>query len=166
MSPGWCWCLKGRRRGRPLLPVDAKCCGPTSVTRSMTCATPNSSTASISPCSRTSIRGARTTASCTGSDRTATTMRQRSWNACTCRRIRQTHPKPPPAPIHWLTADDDWTLAPELGLLACVFNQDIFNLPKVQRGLKTMKKPGVTLANYQESKIRHFHHLLERQLEL
>ena len=62
--------------------------------------------------------------------------------------------------------DEDWTNAPELGLLARVFNQDTFNLPKVQRGLRTTDKPGVTLANYQETKIRHFHGLLERQLGL
>ena len=33
-------------------------------------------------------------------------------------------------------------------------------------GLRTMVKPGVTLALYQETKIRHFHRLLERQLGL
>jgi hypothetical protein len=71
-------------------------------------------------------------------------------------------PRPPAAPIHWLGPDDDWTEAPELGTLARVFNQDSFNLPKVQVGLRSMRKPGVTLANYQETKIRHFHHLLER----
>ncbi len=74
--------------------------------------------------------------------------------------------RPPPAPVHWLGPDDDWTLAPELGFLARVFNQDTFNLPKLQLGLKTMAKPGVTLSLYQETKIRHFHRLLERQLEL
>ena len=40
--------------------------------------------------------------------------------------------KPPAVPIHWLGVDDDWTEAPELGMLARVFNQDSFNLPKVQ----------------------------------
>ena len=75
-------------------------------------------------------------------------------------------PKPPAAPIHWLDFDDPWTDATELGMLARVFSQDVFNLPKVQRGLKTMQKPGVTLANYQETKIRHLHHLLEQQLGL
>jgi hypothetical protein len=70
--------------------------------------------------------------------------------------------RPPPAPIHWLSADDDWTEAPELGFLARVFNQDTFNLPKVQRGLHATRKPGVTLANYQETKIRHFHRMLDR----
>ena len=69
---------------------------------------------------------------------------------------------PPPAKIRWLGPDDDWTLAPELGALARIFNQDAYNLPKVQRGLKATQKPGVTLANYQEAKIRHFHTLLEK----
>jgi phenylpropionate dioxygenase-like ring-hydroxylating dioxygenase large terminal subunit len=70
--------------------------------------------------------------------------------------------KPPPAKIHWLGLDDPWTDAPELGGLARIFNQDVFNLPKVQRGLRATQKPGVTLANYQEAKIRHFHTLLEK----
>ena len=46
-------------------------------------------------------------------------------------------------------------------MLARVFNQDSFNLPKVQKGLASLQKD-VTLANYQETKIRHFHHLLSR----
>ena len=75
----------------------------------------------------------------------------------------QSQPKPPAVPIHWLGADDDWTAAPELGLLARVFNQDSFNLPKVQVGLSSLRKD-VTLAKYQETKIRHFHHLLDEKL--
>ena len=74
----------------------------------------------------------------------------------------ESKPKPPSAPIHWLTPEDDWAEAPELGNLARVFNQDSFNLPKVQRGLKAMTKPGVTLANYQETKIRHVHMLMNK----
>ena len=73
-------------------------------------------------------------------------------------------PRPPAAPIHWLGVDDDWTEAPELGMLARVFNQDSFNLPKVQRGLASLRKD-ITLANYQETKIRHFHHVLDQYLE-
>jgi hypothetical protein len=69
--------------------------------------------------------------------------------------------KPPAAPIHWLGEHDDWTDAPELGMLARVFNQDSFNLSKVQKGLASLRKD-ITLANYQETKIRHFHHLLSR----
>jgi len=45
-------------------------------------------------------------------------------------------------------------------MLARVFNQDSFNLPRVQVGLRSTRKPGVTLANYQETKLRHFHNLL------
>jgi nitrite reductase/ring-hydroxylating ferredoxin subunit len=75
-------------------------------------------------------------------------------------------PKPPAAPIHWLGPDDDWADAPELGMLARVFNQDTFNIPKVQLGLKTMKRPEVVFASYNETKIRHFHQLYDRWMEL
>jgi phenylpropionate dioxygenase-like ring-hydroxylating dioxygenase large terminal subunit len=71
-------------------------------------------------------------------------------------------PKPPAAAIHWLGPDDDWTDAPELGMLARVFNQDVYNIPKVQIGLKAMKDPHVVFASYGETKIRHFHQLLEQ----
>jgi nitrite reductase/ring-hydroxylating ferredoxin subunit len=70
--------------------------------------------------------------------------------------------RPPAAPIHWLEPDDDWTAAPELGALGRVFNQDVYNIPKVQRGLESMTKPGVTFADYNETKPRHFHHLLDQ----
>ncbi len=68
--------------------------------------------------------------------------------------------RPPPAPLHWLDADADWTEATELGLLARVFNQDVFNLPKVQQGLTSGAIDTVTFANYQETKLRHHHALL------
>ena len=73
-------------------------------------------------------------------------------------------PRPPAPPIHYLSADDDWVAAPELGMLAKVFNQDVVNMPEVQKGLKTMKRPEVILANYGESKPRHFHQLLNQWL--
>lgn len=68
--------------------------------------------------------------------------------------------RPPAAPIHWLADDADWTDATELGMLGRVFNQDVYNLPEVQKGLEAMIKPGVTFADYQETKPRHFHDLL------
>jgi nitrite reductase/ring-hydroxylating ferredoxin subunit len=68
--------------------------------------------------------------------------------------------RPPPAPTTFLGPDDDWTEAHELGLLAKVFQQDSYNMPKVQQGLETTVKPGVTLGNYQESKVRWLHQLL------
>lgn len=76
--------------------------------------------------------------------------------------------RPPAAQCHHLGIDDDWLEAPELGLLARVFHQDTYNLPEVQKGLHTLvrHKRGVTMGAYQELKIRHFHRLLEAQLEL
>jgi phenylpropionate dioxygenase-like ring-hydroxylating dioxygenase large terminal subunit len=72
---------------------------------------------------------------------------------------------PAPAPLRRLSLDEDWTKAPELGGLGPVFNQDSFNMPRVQKGLKTMRGKGVMLANYQESRIRHLHGLLDKYLE-
>ncbi|HEX9258216.1 MAG TPA: aromatic ring-hydroxylating dioxygenase subunit alpha [Acidimicrobiales bacterium] len=74
--------------------------------------------------------------------------------------------RPPAVPVHWLGMDDPWTDAPELGMLAMVFTQDSYNLPKVQVGLNSMKKPGVTMGLYQETKLRHFHYLYEQWLGL
>jgi phenylpropionate dioxygenase-like ring-hydroxylating dioxygenase large terminal subunit len=73
--------------------------------------------------------------------------------------------RPAPAKVHWLGDDEDWTRAPELGFLARVFNQDTYNLGRVQRGLHAARHTRTTLALYQESKIRHFHDLLERWVE-
>jgi hypothetical protein len=73
-------------------------------------------------------------------------------------------PRPKPAPVRLLGVDDDWTLAPELGALAMVFNQDTGNLARIQKGMKALTKPGLTLGNYQEIRIRHYHQELERWL--
>ncbi len=65
--------------------------------------------------------------------------------------------KPPPCEINWLDEHETFTDAPELGMLGKVFNQDLFNMSKVQKGLEQTHKPGVTLANYQEAKVRWLH---------
>ncbi len=64
--------------------------------------------------------------------------------------------------MHWLGEDEDWTQAPELGFLTRVFNQDTFNMPKVQIGLRAAQHDEVTYGLYQETKIRHFHSLLDQ----
>ena len=73
--------------------------------------------------------------------------------------------RPPPAPVRWLTDDETFTAVPELGMLAKVFNQDLVNMPRVQAGLESTRKPGFTLANYQESKIRWLHTKFDEWLE-
>ncbi len=74
-------------------------------------------------------------------------------------------PRPDPAPVRWLREGENFADITELGLLGPVFDQDYFNLPYLQEGLHTTRKPGITLAAYQESRIRHFHRLLEQWLE-
>jgi hypothetical protein len=68
---------------------------------------------------------------------------------------------PPPAKIRWLAEDEPWSNATELGSASMVADQDTDNLRRIQRGLRATKKPGVTLAQYQESRIRHFHQTLD-----
>jgi nitrite reductase/ring-hydroxylating ferredoxin subunit len=71
-------------------------------------------------------------------------------------------PKPPAAQIHWLGPDDPWTDAPEMGMLGRVLNQDSYNLPKVQAGMKAKVDEYIIFSAYAEGKIRHFHQLWEK----
>ena len=50
-------------------------------------------------------------------------------------------------------------------MLTKVFNQDIVNMPEVQRGLKMLKSGEVIFANYGETKVRHFQELLTQWVE-
>jgi nitrite reductase/ring-hydroxylating ferredoxin subunit len=68
--------------------------------------------------------------------------------------------RPPPAKTQSLGVHDSWVQAEILGSSARVFDQDSFNMPRVQRGLHTTRRKTVILSRYQESKIRHFHKLL------
>ena len=73
--------------------------------------------------------------------------------------------RPPPCEVHLLTDDETFTDAKELGMLGKVFNQDLFNMSKVQLGLETTRKPSVTLASYQENKVRWLHQKLTEWVE-
>jgi phenylpropionate dioxygenase-like ring-hydroxylating dioxygenase large terminal subunit len=72
--------------------------------------------------------------------------------------------RPAPAPHTHLTVDQPWSEAPGMGGLAAIFAQDMSNLPRVQRGLHSSGKPGVTLGNYQEVRIRHIHRTIDRYI--
>ncbi len=73
-------------------------------------------------------------------------------------------PPPAPVPMRLLGPEERWSEAAELGGLGPIFDQDQHNLPWVQRGLRAAKKPGVTLGNYQESRIRDMHRTLDTYL--
>ncbi|GGN61674.1 (2Fe-2S)-binding protein [Novosphingobium indicum] len=68
------------------------------------------------------------------------------------------------APIRWLSDDETFADVAELGGLGAVFDQDYENLERVQKGLHMTHKPGVTLANYQEIRIRHYHAIIDRYI--
>ncbi|MGE0383222.1 MAG: SRPBCC family protein [Gammaproteobacteria bacterium] len=76
--------------------------------------------------------------------------------------------RPPAAPLRRLGPDDSYLQALELGTLARIFHQDEANIPRVQKGMHSLRmfKPGVTLGVYQYGKIRHFHRLYDRYMGL
>jgi hypothetical protein len=76
-------------------------------------------------------------------------------------------PRPPSAPLRVLEYEDSFAeLVPELSLFGPIFDQDFDNLAAIQKGMKTHGKPGVTFGDYQEARIRHFHQLLNKWLEI
>jgi len=75
-------------------------------------------------------------------------------------------PCPEGAKLNRLPDDQDFSKAAELGALGPVFDQDMGNLDAMTKGLKTSKKGAVSLASYQESRIRHHHLTLDKYLGL
>jgi phenylpropionate dioxygenase-like ring-hydroxylating dioxygenase large terminal subunit len=73
-------------------------------------------------------------------------------------------PRPKPAPMKFLRADQPWASAMELGALGGIYDQDMANLPFVQDGLKASAVGRIELGNYQEIRVRHFHRTLDRYL--
>lgn len=71
---------------------------------------------------------------------------------------------PPPAKLNRLPDDQPFSAAPELGALGPVFDQDMNNLGAMTKGLRASKKGTVSLASYQESRIRHHHETLDKYL--
>ena len=74
-------------------------------------------------------------------------------------------PMPPAGEIVELTLDQDWIESPGMGSLAAVFEQDMANLPRVQAGLKSTGKKGVSFSRYQEGRMRHIHRLIDRYID-
>mgnify|MGYP000087103112 CR=1 FL=1 len=79
-------------------------------------------------------------------------------------RIKQGEPIPRGVPMHFLTADEKWTAAAEIGGLGAVFEQDMDNLPYVQDGLHASKNGKVHLGDYQEIRIRQFHQTMDKYI--
>jgi hypothetical protein len=71
----------------------------------------------------------------------------------------------PPAKERVLPPGASWTTAPELSIYGPIIDQDMPNLARLQRGLRTTRRTGNILGSYQEIRIRHFHQTLESYLE-
>ena len=69
-----------------------------------------------------------------------------------------------PLPITYLKENQSWADAEELGGLGMIFDQDMSNIPEVEAGMRTSKKGAVTLGNYQESRLRHFHKTIDKYI--
>ncbi|MGE0385122.1 MAG: SRPBCC family protein [Gammaproteobacteria bacterium] len=73
-------------------------------------------------------------------------------------------PMPPAAKTRVLGPGEGFAAVPEMGMLGRILDQDYANMVRVQRGMKASKKRTVTLANYQEARIRHYHRTLDEYL--
>ena len=74
--------------------------------------------------------------------------------------------RPEPAPCIVIPEDEPFSSCEMLGALGPVFDQDDANLPSVQKGMKASRKGAVSLASYQESRIRHMHRTIDKYLGL
>lgn len=72
--------------------------------------------------------------------------------------------RPADAQVVELRPEQPFTDVEELGALGDVFEQDMSNLPFLQKGMKQSKKGAVSLANYQEVRIRHLHQTLDKYI--
>lgn len=65
------------------------------------------------------------------------------------------HPEPP-EPVQ-LEVEQSYTEVEGISWLGPVYDEDTSNLAMQQQGFKTSRKPGLTLGNYQEARIRRVH---------
>ncbi|OZC42688.1 hypothetical protein CH289_27235 [Rhodococcus sp. RS1C4] len=71
-------------------------------------------------------------------------------------------PLPKDTPMRMTPPDEPWGEAKELGGVGPIIDQDMVNLLKLQRGVKTDGLKNVHFANYQERNIRHLHNNLAK----
>ena len=72
------------------------------------------------------------------------------------------HPEPPDP--QRVEIDQSYTEVESLCWLGQVYDEDTGNLQMQQQGFKTSRKPGLTLGNYQEARIRRVHMTLDEFL--
>jgi hypothetical protein len=78
--------------------------------------------------------------------------------------LREGASRPPAASQLWLERDQRWSSVEALSYFGEILDQDFDMMPRVQRGLRASAKRAITLANYQEVRIRHFRRVLMEYL--
>ena len=80
--------------------------------------------------------------------------------------VRQPDDAPAPPAPQMLVLGADEHFEPHIGAMGKIFDQDDENMPFVHQGMKNWPgdPEGVTLARYQESRIRHYHQVLMKVL--
>lgn len=74
--------------------------------------------------------------------------------------------RPKDSPARRMGEDELFSQAPELGVeLGTIFDQDLFNMPMIQKGMANVESGELVLANYQEVRIRHFHQTIDKYLQ-
>jgi phenylpropionate dioxygenase-like ring-hydroxylating dioxygenase large terminal subunit len=68
----------------------------------------------------------------------------------------------PPVPVELVDFDESPADVPNFGGIGRFLEQDLVNLPAVQKGLEATSKKTVTFSAYQEMKIRHFYALHDK----
>ena len=81
------------------------------------------------------------------------------------KRVPEGAERPAPVAVHWLSEEEDWACAKELPALGPVIDQDMSNMPSVHKGLKASADGVVHLGAYMESRIRHFHQLIDKYIK-
>ena len=73
--------------------------------------------------------------------------------------------RPKDAVVRRLGEDELFSEAPELGVsLRSIFDQDLFNMPKIQKGMHNVEAEELVLTNYHEVRIRHFHQTVDKYI--
>jgi phenylpropionate dioxygenase-like ring-hydroxylating dioxygenase large terminal subunit len=73
--------------------------------------------------------------------------------------------RPKDVPARRMGEDELFSEAPELGVeLGTIFDQDLFNMPKIQKGMENVESGELVRANYHEVRIRHFHQTIDRYI--
>ncbi|WP_101758047.1 SRPBCC family protein [Oceanicoccus sp. KOV_DT_Chl] len=73
--------------------------------------------------------------------------------------------RPKDVPVRRLGDNELFSQAPELGeSLGTIFDQDLFNMPMIQKGMNNVESRELILANYHEVRIRHFHQTIDKYI--